>query len=632
MPSDDNEAIDKKGGSGDCNNIDAQTEDLSSDSEILEGSVDFVPMTPEEHGEARGNQSTANTSSKRRLYFLPKRRKDELSQQEKERIDEVSLREAMAPSEQEILLQDSTDEAYQPGAYNVDNREGEISRRQPTSPSMVTGGDDTEDSRLEEGEAATGVLAVANLVVQEDADFPVATSLQVTRAAKQLNRSRARWAASAIMVVILVGVSVLIATLFSAPNGRGSAEQQQQPKSLTIVEPENPRSIQSLLPSYTIKSIEEEGSPQARAYGWLLGDPSWQDYSDKRIVQRFAMATFYFATNGHDWVRDTGWLSYNVSECDWYHKFSSTDADTGMNLTVVFKQMAGVSYELDMLPRLQTTGFPCMPLSLLGGPDDNEEEDTMRNLMFQSNALRGTIPPELYLLTSLRSVVLVAGNDLGGTISTLIGNLSHLKVLAIDSCDLTGTLPSEIGQATELQVITFATNKLHGTIPPELSELANLLFLRLVSNNLTGGVPSDLGGLADLINLKIGDNSLTSIPPEIGGLSSLRVLDVEDNSLAVIPSEIGVMSNLEYIFLNGNQLSLVPSALWQLENLLYLDISNNLLSGTIMSDMSALSALQTLYVNGNNLTGSIPESLCPKIPLLDCTAALCGCNCTCPDN
>ena len=522
MSSNENGANDEKGGSGDGNDSDAHTEDIVSrdqvGTEILEGSVvDSVPMAPTGHGEARGNQSTART--RKILSFLPKRLKGKRVQQEKECSDERLLREAIAPGEEGILVQDSTTEAHQPGAYGVDNREGEICRRQPTSAAMVTGGHSTGGNSLEEGGATINrELAVAKLVSQEDTDFPVATFLQATSASNRLNTSRTKWKVFTVILVIITGVSVLVAALVTTSNGHGSSEQQQQPKSPTTVEPDHPRSIKSLLPSYTLKSIEEEGTPQARAYDWLLGDPKWQDYSDKRIVQRFAMATMYFATNGNDWVRDTGWLAYNVSECDWYHKFSTTRAETSLNLTVVFDQMAGASFELDIKPLVQTTGFPCMPLSFIGGPDDDEEEDTMRNLMLQSNALRGTIPPELYLLTSLRCVALVAGKDLEGTISTLIGNLSHLRVLAMNSCDLSGTLPSEIGQATKLQVITFETNRLHGTIPPELSELADLLFLRLGSNKITGGVPPELGALTNLIELQVGDKFVTSIPSEIGGL------------------------------------------------------------------------------------------------------------------
>ena len=60
-------------------------------------------------------------------------------------------------------------------------------------------------------------------------------------------------------------------------------------------------------------------TPQTRAFQWLLEDPSLLQYPEGRIRQRFALATFFYATNGTYWNKRDDWLSYDVHECDWYH-------------------------------------------------------------------------------------------------------------------------------------------------------------------------------------------------------------------------------------------------------------------------------------------------------------------------
>ena len=38
-----------------------------------------------------------------------------------------------------------------------------------------------------------------------------------------------------------------------------------------------------------------------------------------RLIQRYAMATFYYATDGErSWYKKDNWLDPTVSECDWY--------------------------------------------------------------------------------------------------------------------------------------------------------------------------------------------------------------------------------------------------------------------------------------------------------------------------
>jgi len=51
-------------------------------------------------------------------------------------------------------------------------------------------------------------------------------------------------------------------------------------------------------------------TPAAMAMRWLEEDPRLDSYPLERREQRYALAVFYYATNGDTWYNNTGWLSY----------------------------------------------------------------------------------------------------------------------------------------------------------------------------------------------------------------------------------------------------------------------------------------------------------------------------------
>lgn len=80
------------------------------------------------------------------------------------------------------------------------------------------------------------------------------------------------------------------------------------------------------------EDFEDQDSYQSKAATWVQGTTALGLYPSERILQRYALACFYFATNGvrtkwtdevygfggvPPWIDDTGWLDYE-NECDWY--------------------------------------------------------------------------------------------------------------------------------------------------------------------------------------------------------------------------------------------------------------------------------------------------------------------------
>lgn len=72
------------------------------------------------------------------------------------------------------------------------------------------------------------------------------------------------------------------------------------------------------LPVFTLNQIQHGGSVYYWANRWMLDDPHLDTYSYERSLQRFGLVMTYYTTHGDNWTRRDHWLSYDVSECEWY--------------------------------------------------------------------------------------------------------------------------------------------------------------------------------------------------------------------------------------------------------------------------------------------------------------------------
>jgi Leucine-rich repeat (LRR) protein len=90
----------------------------------------------------------------------------------------------------------------------------------------------------------------------------------------------------------------------------------------------------------------------------------------------------------------------------------------------------------------------------------------------------------------------------------------------------------------------------------------------------------------------------------------LTSLNLGNNSLSgEIPVTFGQLKNLTMLFLSYNKLNGgIPSVLGSLDSLQYLYVGINNLTGTIPAELGNLD-LQILSLDGNSLSGDIPESL-----------------------
>ncbi|XVF68973.1 hypothetical protein PTKIN_Ptkin11bG0044000 [Pterospermum kingtungense] len=133
--------------------------------------------------------------------------------------------------------------------------------------------------------------------------------------------------------------------------------------------------------------------------------------------------------------------------------------------------------------------------------------------------------------------------QLGGTLSTHVGNLSFLRFINLQDNNFYGVIPSEIGRLSRLESLILPNNSFGGTIPANLTHCSNLIRFNATRNKLVGNIPTELGNLLKLEILDISVNNLTAqLPVSLGNISTLQVISLWDNELqGKFPDTLGLL-------------------------------------------------------------------------------------------
>jgi hypothetical protein len=175
-------------------------------------------------------------------------------------------------------------------------------------------------------------------------------------------------------------------------------------------------------------ALNSSSTPQNKAFNWLaVNNTSLRTYTNESIIQRYALATLYFSTNGDTWENKAHWMD-DGNECD---RWQDTSNDTKITCT---------------------------------------DNGTLVELDLSSNGLQGTIPPEIGLLTSLGKFVIEERMTLYSTHMPNCAATFHHVIDFMHSCCfvndsteyldlgfniLEGTMPTEIGQLKQLSEYTY---------------------------------------------------------------------------------------------------------------------------------------------------------------------------------
>jgi len=94
-------------------------------------------------------------------------------------------------------------------------------------------------------------------------------------------------------------------------------------------------------------------------------------------------------------------------------------------------------------------------------------------------------------------------------------------------------------------------------------------------------------------------------------LTSLKTLNLGDNPLTgTLPSELGALTDVTYLRIDTNQLAgTLPSELGTMISLRWTRFGYNNLTGPIPSEIGALSSLLSFQIISSRLTGTLPPQL-----------------------
>jgi hypothetical protein len=173
---------------------------------------------------------------------------------------------------------------------------------------------------------------------------------------------RKRWLSRIVLTIFaLVAVSVTLGVLLglAAKNGSPSVSPIS-----TTSPPQSPSPAPSVsavdeflsgLPAYSLsQAYNNASSPQALALDWLRQDPKFNEYESYRLHQRYALAVFFYSTNGTGWNGDGGWLS-DENECNWYMDDDSCSASFRLTALSLSGGLEGsIPAELELLVDLET--------------------------------------------------------------------------------------------------------------------------------------------------------------------------------------------------------------------------------------------------------------------------------------
>lgn len=375
-----------------------------------------------------------------------------------------------------------------------------------------------------------------------------------------------------------------------------------------------------LIPASGEVVFENENSPQYRAAKYILNDPYTQQLTDTdQLHERYASATFYFATHGKNWnscsltdedCTSGRWLVGNV--CDWFAVSCNED---GRVISIIFANAEGnglvgslpaemhLLHELNELVIINNTITGTLP-EVFG-----EHATSMRSLLLPDNELEGEIP-ENYLSNSPLEFVHLGSNAFSGPVPTSLGQASSLQQLDLSRNSMTGTIPEGFSSYTVLEALSLANNRLSGTISEELYDLPSLKFLHLKGNELDGSISTSIANLSSLKELRIGETKLSGyVPDELYALTNLVELDI---SQALFDGRLSI-------------------GLLNLNKLEKLIINNNNFDGTVPIGFGQMSSLTDFALHGNGFSGTVPESVCllREVNLMVLTASCTELTCDC---
>jgi hypothetical protein len=394
---------------------------------------------------------------------------------------------------------------------------GELISSEPVTEGLVEALPITGDDEVLEDSGGNNARAV-----QPDVENPLVAAKPVSE--DELYRSSVLgWMCRhkfLLLLALLAIIGVVISSLFTSG---GSGSEKSKVDTGPVKLSNRFREAMPIVITVTPEAIlVDPTKPQYYALKWLADVDSAQlDFSaaNSRVLQRYALAVLYYATQGYAWSNAFNFLS-TVNECEWNGTHNGERAGVGGC------SGDGLVTSLTLGRLLMTaSGFLCLYVN-------DHLSFRILFLMVVGNKLNGTLPEEIGSLDSLEILNLASNPFLYGKLPASLPALTNMKELRASGCSLFGNLPMEIGNWKGLSYLALYENRLTGSLPPTLGQLSLLENLFLSTNLFSGQIPKEMGALVNLRVAQFQNNQLSgSIPQEFSNLASLRQVDMSMNLL-----------------------------------------------------------------------------------------------------
>jgi hypothetical protein len=133
------------------------------------------------------------------------------------------------------------------------------------------------------------------------------------------------WCGIAVIVLTMVTVAIILGTVL-VPRAIMMDRASDDPPTSSPSRQEVLQELESLLSLVSFDdgtALQTPLMPQNMALNWLANNTNLDTYSDAKKIQRFALATLFYSTNGTTWYVNDTWMSNHEDECGWYNNGAS---------------------------------------------------------------------------------------------------------------------------------------------------------------------------------------------------------------------------------------------------------------------------------------------------------------------